>query len=318
MNYTKEFGDDHFMDYQEFCEIYLLDSPSNEDEVCHRCGNITMPMTYLDREFYTTPCWNCIGSKKISRIEATNSIIKNIKEYYNNKILGDRYYQLFVVDPIYFKTTIPHEYSVFKDIVNSLNPPSRNDIWFLDWEPGYPKIISKENTNGIKIINLSQYYNDIVYEKEKISFNGYEIIFPEVVECDIKHHSRYNILSKSSKRKNKRLKIGDSCIKLYNTRNEDVKSIFKITKNGEEIDVSTISYKDFVVIKLILLRNKSFIRMISNVVQEVLKVSKTFKDSVLLRNTITISPDKSKTFNLTWIADDKDHSDIDQVNISIL
>lgn len=314
MIFTKEFGEDHFMGYREFCEIYLL--KPKEEEICYKCGNLRLPMTYLDREYYTTPCWDCLGNKKVTKSEATNNIIKNIKDYYNNKILGDRYYQLFVIDPIYFQATIPHEYSVFKNVVNSLNPPSRNDIWFLDWEPGFPKIISPENKDGIKIVNLSNIYNNVVYEKDKIILNDYEIIFPEVIDFDVKHHSRYNILNKNSKRKFKRLKIGDTCIKFYNTRNEDVKSIFKIKKNGEDIDMSEISVSDFVVIKLVLLRNKSFVKLISNIVQEVLKISGKFRDSVLLKNTITISPDKDRVFNLSWIAEDS--VDSNNINISIL
>ena len=41
-----------------------------------------------------------------------------------------------------------------------------------------------------------------------------------------------------------------------------------------------------------------------------------FADSVLLKNTITISPDKDRVFNLSWIAEDS--VDSNNINISIL
>ena len=142
-----------FMEYPVFCESKLL-IPKNEENFCYKCQKFLEPLTYCEPDFYYQPCWDCSNKRKSDRELITEGILRNIKDYYT-KITGDRYYQLFIVDDIYYNTTFPHTYSVFKKVVNSLNPPSRNDIWFLDWKLGFPKIISPENIDGIKIVNLT-------------------------------------------------------------------------------------------------------------------------------------------------------------------
>ena len=152
LEFEKDIKQSKFIDYQEFCEIKMMMVP-DEEGFCYRCNSPLDPLTYLEPSFYYCPCWDCSSKKKTEQDALTEGIIRNIKEFYS-KLIGDRYYQLFLVDDIYFKTTLPHDYDVFKKVVNSLSPPSRNDIWFLDWIPGYPKIISMENLSGIKIVDI--------------------------------------------------------------------------------------------------------------------------------------------------------------------
>ena len=112
-----------FLSYQDWIEIKLLEEDS-EKEYCYRCNKPLEPLTPIDPEFYTLPCWECMGRRRSEREIRTEGIIRNIKDFYTNRILGDRYFQLFLVDNIYFQNTLPHQYSEFKKVINLLNPPS--------------------------------------------------------------------------------------------------------------------------------------------------------------------------------------------------
>ncbi len=308
----------YFIDYYDYCEIKLQTPP---DDHCYKCGKELEPLTLLDPEFFTIPCWNCSSTRISNREIATDSIIKNIKEFYN-KLLGDRYFQLFIVDDIYLRTTFPHNYEVFKKAIISLNPPSRKDIWFLDWVPGYPKIINQDNIKGLKIVNITKLYREPELNKDVIRVGDYEILLPEFIKHNKKSFSRYSIFGEDKRgdRKRKRLKFGDTDIRLYDTGVKNVKSIFKILRNGEEINTSDLSYQDFVIIKLALMRDKDFMRILFDIIMETLRTVGTFNDTVFLKNSITISTNPKKinnTFNLLWSANSEYKLD-NIINISIL
>lgn len=307
-----------FLDYKDYAEIKLLE-PGNEDNYCGRCREPLTPLTYLEPDFYYQPCWNCVDSKRKSeRQSIVDGILRNVKEFYYSRILGDRYLQLFIIDPIYFKNTLPHEYSVFKKVLGHLSPPSRNDIWFLDWVPGFPKVISLDNLDGLQLINLSELY-EIDNQPDKIVIGDYEIVFPELVSYDSKHHSRYSLFNKARTIKTKRLKIGDKCVKFYNTEKDNIKSIFKLLKNGEEINIGSLRKQDFAIIKLAIMRNKTCLRLIFEVALEIIKACGKFRDTVFLRNTINIDPKKDKLLNLLWTV--KSYEDLvcdETINISII
>lgn len=314
-NYIKS---KYFMDYYDYCEIKLQTPP---DDHCYKCGKRLEPLTLLDPEFFTMPCWDCSSTRISNREIATDSIIKNIKEFYS-KLLGDRYFQLFIVDDIYLKTTFPHNYEIFKKVIISLNPPSRKDIWFLDWVPGYPKIISQENINGLKIVNITKLYKEPELKKDVIRVGDYEILLPELIKHNKKSFSRYSIFGEDKRgdRKRKRLKFGDTDIRLYDTGVKNVKSIFKVLKDGQEINTSEISYQDFVIIKLALMRDKDFMRILFDIIMETLRTVGTFNDTVFLKNSIIISTNPKKinnTFNLLWSADSEYKID-NIINISII
>ena len=295
----KKIKDNYFVDYRIFLEKKIL-SEITEDDICYRCHTELSPLTFIESDFAKLPCWECSSKKKSDRQLLTEGILRNIKEYYYNKILGDRYLQLFIVDDIYFRNTLPHDYGTFKKLINSLEPPSRNDVWFLDWLPGFPKIISIDNIAGLKIVNMNEKLN-IVYEKDYIKIGDYTIKFPEIISYDSKHHSRYNIFNKNGNRRAKRLKIyGDKCIKFFNTEDDNVKSIFKVTKSGEDVSMKSLSREDFVLMKLCIMRHKPFLKLVFDVLQEMLKGTGVYSDSVFLKNTINIDPSKNFNFSLVW------------------
>lgn len=288
----------NFFGYRDYAEISLL-RESTEESMCYRCNKPLKPLTWLDPSYYYLPCWDCIGKRKTEKTIATENILKNIKDFYSTKILGDRYFQLFISESKYFSNTIPHDYSIFKKAISSINPPSRNDIWYLDRKPGYPKIISLDNLNGLKLVNLSNTY-EISLDKEIIKVGDYEILLPEFVSFDSVHHSRNSIINKNGNRKTKRLKIGERCIKFYNTEKDNVKSIFKLLKNGYDITTRTLTYQDYAVIKLAIMRNKTYLRLVFDILNEILKSVGIYRDSVFLKNTIIIDPKRDLHFNLIW------------------
>lgn len=314
--FEKELKSKHFMGYRDFCEVKLLETNVDDDGFCYRCGNQLEPLTYLDPDFYYCPCWNCPPKRKSEKEAQTESIIRNMKEFYSN-LVGDRYFQLFLVDDIYFKTTFPHKYEVFKKVVNSLDPPGRSDIWFLDWIPGYPKTISMDNLTGIKIVNLTSLYDNISLEKDMITIGDYEIRYPEFIPFENKHHSRYSILNPNGDRRGKRLKLGDQSVKFFNTEDENTKSIFKLYKDGNEMPIRNLTYQDYVIIKLALMRNKAFIKLVFDIVLEMSRFVGTVRDSVFLKNTVVLDPAKETGLNLLWTPI-SEYKTSEFINISII
>ena len=308
----------HFMKYLDFCEVKLTVT-TDDDGYCYRCKTPLEPLTYLEPTFYYQPCWNCSGKRKTDRALLIEGLQREMREFYN-RIIGDRYFQLFVVDDIYPAATFPHEYSVFKRVVNSLDPPSRNDVWFLDWLPGYPKLINLENLPGLTIVNLTKIYGVPAISADSTKIGDFEIFMPEPSTFDPKHHSRYSILNNATdSRKSKRFKVGDRCIKFYNTEDSNVKALFRIKKNGEDITVRNLTYQDFVVVKLAIMRNKNFMRLIFDVILELSKYVNFLRDSIFLKNTVTLNPKEGDQLgaSIIWTAL-SEYKDQNTVNISII
>lgn len=323
LEFEKHLEDQHFLRYQDYCELELCHS-KDPDSYCLRCGKYRNPLTTLIKDYYYLPCSCCIrqSRRKADKLEMVNSILRNSKSFFDY-LLGDRYLQLYLVDDIYRGSTYSCDYTEFKKVLGKLELPSRNDIWFLDWIPGFPKIISISNLPGIKVVNLSSLYN-VVNDKESITLNSWKILFPETALYEKQHFSRYNILNTKSDRKSKRIKLGDVCYRFYKTYpSGGAYSIFRLvdSETGNQVDIKNLSYQDFVVIKLVLMRNKSFLRLVFSIIQELMKSVGVIRDSVFLKNTVQIDPQKTQTLNITWLPKPKDKSketDLSTINISIL
>ena len=316
IQYERTLIRDKFMGYRIWAEIRGLEDPAKR-ETCYRCNKPLEPLSPLDPEFFTLPCWDCVGKKRTERELVVESVIRNIRDFYMGKVLGDRYFQLFMIDPIYFANTLPHAYPEFKRVISKLNPPSRNDIWFLDWVPGFPKIISGKNLEGLKIVNLSSHYT-IELDKKVVKVDDYEIRWPEEIRTGTRHRTRYGIFSQGNdNRKSKRLKLGDHCYQLYNTDNLNIKSIFKLYRRGEEVAFRSLGYQDYVILKLALLRDRSFLKFVFDILSELTRQISVFRDAVFLKNTVLIDPKKTSKLNLVWnpISDEVMS---DYVNISLL
>lgn len=320
IEFEKHLLENHFLRYQDYCELELTHA-KDPDSYCFKCGKYRNPLTTAMKDYYYLPCITCLNdiTKKIERQDIINSILKHAKLYLDY-LLGDRYLQLFLVDDIYPRSTYSHDYLEFKKVLGKLELPSRNDIWFIDWISGYPKIISMSNLPGIKIVNLSKIYN-IESDKNSIVINNYKILFPETALYEKQHFSRYNILNTKSDRKTKRIKIGDTCYKLYKSSVKgNTSTIFKVVdvQTLEPVDLKKISYQDLVIIKLVLMRNKNYLRLVFSIIQELMKSIGTLRDSVFIRNTISVDPKKDTTVNVSWIPNDNLVRDLFTINISIL
>ena len=311
----------HFLSYQSYLENSLLET--SEKEVCFKCGSPVQSLTWIDKEFYYLPCWDCI-KRKGYRLDAKNDIINNIKTFYK-RVLGDKHLQLFIIDDSYGDLTFPHRYSTFREVLKLLPiPKDRDDLWYLDWKDiTYPEIICPENIDALSIVNLSNKLS-IVNEENKIIVGEYEIIFPEKVPFEFNHYYRYNILNKTgNSRKTKRLKIITSskgeevieCIKFYNTENDDWKSIFQIVKNEKIVNSLDLNKDEMFVIKSAILRNKTASRLIFEIIYEIIKKVEKFRDGVFLKNTVTIDPDKDIDFNLSWTISENNN---EYINISVI
>lgn len=321
IEFEKHLKEEHFINYQEYCEIELTHK-KDLDNFCFRCNKYKNSLTTLVKDFYYLPCRACSSSltKKSDKQEVISNILKNIKSFYDY-ILNDRYLQLFLVDNIYHKSTYSHDYVEFKKVLGKLELPNRNDLWLIGWNSGYPLIITLENLSGIKVLNLTKNYK-IISDKDNIEVNNYKILFPEIVPYDKQHFSRYNILNLNSNRKTKRLKLDNSsnCIKFFNNPGTGVKSIFKIvdTTTGELVDLKSLDHQDYTIIKLVLLRNKNYMRFIFSILLEFLKFCNKVKDSVFLKNSISINKEKEAIVNISWDSLSNSIESNNLINISIL
>ena len=310
----------HFLDYQDFIENKIILGKQYNPPDCFTCGESRTPLTWLERDFYYLPCRSCL-KRKTDIIDARDEVIKNIKAYYK-KIIGDRHFQLFVLDDIYIHKTLPHDFETFTKILKQLElPKDRDELWFLDWKVGYPRILSTSNLSGIELVSLTKYFSRFINEESRVIVGDFEVKFPERIPYDSKHYSRYSLLNKSNDtRRSKRLKLNyleeDNCIKFYTT-GKDWNSIFKLYKNDKPVDINTLSHLDLLIIKMAIFRNKSCLRLIYEVVYELLKDINSFKDGIFLKNSILLDPTKEMSLNLSWLPDD---SELNKkvINISVL
>ena len=312
----------HFMSVQDYVE---RDNSSFEGHSCWKCGKPLIPLTFLDNENYYLPCWDCIGNNKFERDNIIGSIQTAIKTFYS-KILGDRYFQMFIIDDIYTKTTLTHEFGEFKKVLKLLlqkEAKDRNKLWLIDFIPGYPKTICEENINGLHLVSIDNQFKYTSRGKTLI-LKDYELVYPDIIPYDNRHHSRYNILNSSDVRKTKRLRLSPTgegeksnrCIKFFNTENDNIKALFRIRRfsTGDEISYRDLSYADFTILKLILLRNKNFVRLVMEMLEEFTRDVGIFRDGIFLKNTIIINPDNPLKVNITWTPEYREG----YINISIL
>lgn len=306
--------ENHFLSMKDYYEMMTF--KDHKDAVCYKCGNIRPPLTYVNPGGYYLPCWDCV-SNKYERTQFITTIQSAIKDYFG-KVIKDRYLQMFLVNDLYFQWTLSHSYEEFRDVLKNLQKYGRNKIWFLDWVPGFPKTICLDNLEGIEVKLIDKWY-EVESGDGKIRINSWIVNYPELIPFDQRHHHRYNILNLSSDVRNtKRLRLKDDedrCIKFFNN-GEIVKSVFSITDlNGNPL-TEQLSEQDMTVTKLVLMRNKTFMKVVWSVIEELTKNVGILSDSAFLKNTVTINPGKSQLkVNLSWTPEGKRDNFI---NISIL
>ena len=314
--------EEHFLDMRSYYE--LDPGLSNPDHICYKCGKNRVPLTYINNsENFYLPCGGCLGNNKYDKPQSIDTVQRVLKNYYK-KIEGDRYLQMFLIDDMFFENTLPHTYLGFKDVLKLIRQKQgidRNEIWFPDFKLGFPKIIGKENLEGIKIVTIKDRYNIDDKDPRGIRINDWILVGPELVPYDQKGHNRCNILNINSSRNTKRIRLKDQkdqCAKFYNNISDpDVKSIFQLVSGvtGEVIPITDLSQGDQVVLRLILLRHRPFFKTLRCILDEICKGTGVLSDSVFLRNTITVNPDIPLKINLGWTWEKKKEN---YINISII
>lgn len=307
-----------FFDYNSFCESRLL---KQVGETCYKCNKEKKCLTPLDPDFYYLPCWNCSSTNEIDRKALTDCIIKNINVYYN-KFVNDRYLQLFILDDIYYKNTLPHSYSEFKNVLNSLEIPDKNSFWFLDWKLGYPKTINLQNLDGFKIVNISHLYKIENLENKEISVNDIKIEKPLLIPYDAKHYFKNSIFNLIKTNRTKKIKISsENCYKFFNTGNGSIRSIFNLIEGEEKVYFNNLSVQDFTILKLSVLRNKTYLKIIQEVVNALITDDRVavFRDTIFLKNDIRLRPldEEGLIVNLIWNSKENAILNDNCINISI-
>ena len=304
----------HFLEVQSFFEMDL------EVGQCYKCGDDRPPLTYLDdKDTFFLPCWDCI-TNKFEKNQSIITVQEAIRDYYS-VLVKDRYLQMFLLG-VYFDSTLNHTYTQFKEVLKLLQKREkhdRNSIWFLDWIPGYPKILCPQNIDGIKVIKLDSMF-ECTSQKDKIQVNDFIIRYPESIPFDQRHHSRYNIFNVTSDTRNtKRMRLKDKggCVKFWSGLEDPTwKAIFQIEdRNGNIIPASSLSEGYLTVIKMVLMRNKNFARLIGEIIDEFVKNVQFFSDSAFLRNTVRVNPTKDLAINLSWLPNKKREN---YINVSVL
>lgn len=315
----------HFLPYQTASEVSILQKPGDEG-LCYKCRSPKTPLSFLLPDFYYIPCWGCLSIR--DRKVMIKMLLEEIDEFYD-KILSDKFLQLFLVDSIYYNSTIPHTFDTFKSILSKKDLPSRNSVWAIDWIPGVPKIVSRDNLEGIEIKDLGNKYS-IVSTKDKISVGKFTVFAPTIVKYDSIHHGRYNILNMNGDRKTKRVRIPstDLCYRFWNNDENfgNWKSILRVVKGTtpvEENSLSSLSPELYLTLKLAILRNKSILKSIFQIISIVLSQGVgTFRDMVFLKNTVDICSIDSRrkyTLNLVWRPEEIENMNNENtINISIL
>lgn len=283
------------------------------------------PISYLtpSSEMYLP---NLLKAKSMNERNLFINLIKeNLKEYYNN-IIGDRFFQLFIIDDVYFNNTLSHQYEEFKEIIKIVqkrDSRDRAEAWFLDWHLGYPRIIGKENVDGIKTVKVDQLYRVNTDQPDKIIVNNYVIELPELLNMNYSNYPKYNIFSNSKGRNTRRLKLDakkrpNPYMKFYPHKNSDIQSILQVTdlQTGEPVDMGKVSQLDLIVLKLLTMRSRSYMKLICEILEVVCDSVNLITDGVFLRNSIEIDLKKKHKANLMWLPDDKCCKE-DFINISI-
>jgi hypothetical protein len=235
---------------------------------------------------------------------------------------SDKYFSAILSSPGLLGCSLEHDLNcILKTLRTSEKLRSDTYLGFL-WKPGYPREISERNKGAIQKISF-----DIPVSKDllvTIQDRVYQILPPESCGYDVRHHSRYSILSdgtSKSTRYTKRIRVeSEECYKFWNNRGfPEIKSIFRIVTPGTLDQITGIPAPDLCFLKQVILRNKTTSGILWRIYNEVLKYSRSLNDKVLLRNRLPIYPWGKVDFRFLWEPEKiSNDPDLNEVNISVL
>lgn len=283
----------HFLSWQEYVETGYLgyDSP-----VCYKCSSPRYSLTPLLPHTWSLPCWDCI-SKKTDQKEAIGQIYRSIMEY-QELIISDPDLQLFLINPELHSFLLPHGFLEFKKVLDIILPRrTGSDLYRFYWVPGFPHEFSVRNKDGIGVKRID-------------TGSKYIIDLPDLCDFDIRHHYRYSILNNKAERKQKRLKLSSGdCIKFW-----PVSRILRLRERGNEVNFLDLDPFEQYKIKAKIFTRPEILDRIFEIYNEVLKYTTDLVDSVFLRNSLYLGPEKNGRIYFSW----QPQNNSNFINISIL
>lgn len=305
-NLEKHLMEFHELTWEDYFEISRLSSPSSSVH-CWNCGARRAYLSPWIRNSMILPCCDCDPSNR----ENTLSLI----EKYMTKILKDKYYQNILVNMEWLHSHQIHSMPVLKDFLKSYNfKYTKQSRLIISYQPWTIPEISERNKDDILITHKydldSRKVSDMNFEVE-LSRGTYTISLPENTIYDIYHHTRYSIFNmKEYSRKAKRLKFQDqTCIKFYDPINSlsGIKSILKLSYQGQEINSRSLSKEDQNYLKLAILRNSSIRDLVIKIYLEICKYTKFIDDQAFIHNYVSLNNHPSMNepgFFFSWFPRD--------------
>ena len=309
----------HEMTYRGYYE--LLKQYKDDSLICWKCGNSRQQMTIWSNE-YPLPCWNCVGDVKSDAQDAS----KVVMDYYRDihaKASKDRYFQYYLgISDKERSNFLSHNYSDIEKLLTEITKRDKvklaKDSFFkFEANPWSLKEISERNKSNIHCKPLSG-FPDKDYMKKRTNVweltlsdgRVVEIRTPELVEYDVRHHSRYSMLNLSARRQTRKLRIGDAppwnrCIRFFNTDFTDVKAIIGVNWKGEEkivrnIPIRELPEKDIFKIKQFIMKNKELWKSVLEILMELLKYVENIEDHVFSHKTVYLGPYRASTLVFHW------------------
>lgn len=293
----------HFISYRRYYERFIA---GGVEETCYRCGYPRYLVSPHLLEYL--PCEACgQGCSKRVFEERRRDVLGIIKEYQDS--LGkNRYHQYFLaysaIDWILggiLQTGLDLLGKRKKELKLRLD---KTVFPSLEFDSGYPKEISERNLDHI-ILGIRE---DIKVLGEspgrfivRIGRKEFIICLPEVVEFDIRYHSRHSILNPLSTRSSKRLKLksqsGDY-IKIYGRSERTILKL--LDRDGEEMRFSDLPEDIQGDLKLVILGWKPIRDRVLEVYNEISLYCDFIYDRAFMLSSYPIPNTKTFKFYFTW------------------
>lgn len=317
LNLPSHLRDFHFMSYSEYYETMKMNP---FEGICWKCGLGTFPLSPL-LPGISLPCLHCISDLSLAGIEERRQVLfRHIKDY-QLKIGRSKFYQyLLSLDSL--SCLYPRNIESGVSVLSSLKDSSRlrierDSVIEVESRLGALLEISQRNIQDLEMHLLDvMSLGDLCFS---IGSNQYEILLPESIPYDTKHHSRHSILNPGSKRNTKRLRMKGSsreCIKFFGS-SSPIKSIFKLIDmdTREEKGLEDFTDKERSMIKQIILSSRVSREILMDIYNEIIPYTRFIMDNVFLKNSILIPSQKDLNLYFTWtnseipsyIPDDGDH-----------
>ena len=296
-------GESHFINYRRYYERCIA---GGVEETCYRCGYPRYLISPHLSEYL--PCEACgQGCSKRVFEDRKRDVFGIVKEY-QDSLSKNRYHQYFLayssLDWILggiLQTGLDLLGKRKKELKLRLD---KTVFPSIEFDSGYPMEISERNLDhiilgireDIRVVNKSAGRFNI-----KIGKKEYIICLPEVIDFDIRYHSRHSILNPLSSRSSKRLKLksqsGDY-IKIYGKSDRTILKL--LNKDGEEIRLNSLPEDIQGDIKLVILGWSPIRERVLEVYNEISLYCNFIYDRAFMLSSYPISNTKEFKFYFTW------------------